>query len=148
MANIFSNVRSRLNEMLGEREIKQSEEAQKEYVELDTTGSDAKKRIVVKNYTIEDFSDIKPVLDALREGYTIVILNIKPLRDTDTVDLQRAINKLKKTSEAIDGDIAGLGEDYIIATPAIAKISRERSKIQHPQEVQKELDGNEDLQTY
>ena len=87
MANIFSNVRSKFNEMLGEREIKQSEEAQKEYVELDTTGSDSKKRMMVKNYTIEDFSDIKPVLDALREGYTIVILNIKPLRDTDTVDL-------------------------------------------------------------
>ena len=147
MANIFSKVRSRLNEMMGERELRQSEEAHKEYVELDTNASDAGRRLVVRNYTIEAFSDVKEVLDALREGHTIAILNIRPLREADTVDLQRAINKLKKTTEAIEGDIAGLGEDYIIATPSVAKISRDKHKIEHPDEVKKELDGS-DLETY
>ena len=146
MANPFTRLRSKLNELMGDREVRQSEEAQKEYVELDTSASEGKKRIIVKNYTIEDFSDIKGVLDGLREGYTIAVLNIRPLRETDTVDLQRAINKLKKTTEAINGDIAGLGEDYIIATPEIAKIARDKKRSQ-PQEVQKELD-NSDLETY
>ena len=146
MANPFTKLRSKLNTLMGDKEVRQSEEAQKEYVELDTSASEGKKRILVKNYTIEDFSDIKGVLDALREGYTIAILNIRPLRETDTVDLQRAINKLKKTAEAINGDIAGLGEDYIIATPEIAKIARDKKRAQSA-EVQKELD-NSDLETY
>jgi SepF-like predicted cell division protein (DUF552 family) len=145
MANPFTKLRSKLNELMGDKEVRQSEEAQKEYVELDTSASEGKRRIIVKNYTIEDFSDIKGVLDALREGYTIAVLNIRPLRETDTVDLQRAINKLKKTAEAINGDIAGLGEDYIIATPEIAKIARDKKRSQ-PQEVQKELDS--DIETY
>jgi SepF-like predicted cell division protein (DUF552 family) len=68
------------------------------------------------------------------------------LRETDTVDLQRAINKLKKTTEAINGDIAGLGEDYILVTPEIAKIVRDKKRSQS-KEVQKELD-NSDLETY
>ncbi|MFT4309296.1 MAG: cell division protein SepF [Candidatus Woesearchaeota archaeon] len=132
--------------MMGDKEVRQSEEAQKEYVELDTSASEGSKRITVQNYSIEDFSDIKNVLDALREGYTIAVLNIRPLRETDTVDLQRAINKLKKTTEAINGDIAGLGEDYIIVTPEIARIARDKKKSKSA-EVQKELD-NSDLETY
>lgn len=146
MGNPFTKLRSKLNEMMGDKEVRQSEEAQKEYVELDTSASEGSKRITVQNYSIEDFSDIKNVLDALREGYTIAVLNIRPLRETDTVDLQRAINKLKKTTEAINGDIAGLGEDYIIVTPEIARIARDKKKSKSA-EVQKELD-NSDLETY
>ena len=40
------------------------------------------------------------------------------------VELKRAINKLKKTIEVIGGDIAGLGEDYVILTPSFAEIYR------------------------
>jgi uncharacterized protein len=147
MANPFAKLRSKLNELMGDKEVRQSEEAQKEYVELDTSASDGKKKIMVQNFSIEDFSDIKGVLDALREGYTIAVLNIRPLRETDTVDLQRAINKLKKTTEAINGDIAGLGEDYILVTPEIAKIVRDKKKSQS-KEVQKELDNSDNLETY
>ena len=60
----------------------------------------------------------------LREGYTIALVNIKPLKDKDLVELKRAINKLKKTCDAIRGDIAGFGDDYIIVTPSFARIYR------------------------
>ncbi|MFT4308543.1 MAG: cell division protein SepF [Candidatus Woesearchaeota archaeon] len=139
MKNFFSRTRSRVNELLGEREISQSEEAQKEYIELDSTGSDASKQMTVKTYTIGAFGDIKEVLDDLRHGHTVAILNIKPLREQDTVDLQRAISKLKKTGEAVNGDIAGLGEDYIIATPERVSITRTSKRSPPPEEVRKEL---------
>ena len=141
MANFFSRARSKVNELLGEREITQSEEAQKEYIELDTSGSEGAHQMTVKTYTINAFGDIKQVLDDLRHGYTIAILNIKPLRDSDTVDLQRAISKLKKTGEAVNGDIAGLGEDYIIATPERVSITRTAKRNAPPEDVQKELSG-------
>ena len=60
--------------------------------------------------------------------------------------MTRAISKLKKTIEAIEGDIAGLGEDYLIATPSIAKIHRGKRKPQVSEEVQKELEG--EFETY
>ncbi|HIH43270.1 TPA: cell division protein SepF, partial [Candidatus Woesearchaeota archaeon] len=42
------------------------------------------------------------------------------------VELKRAINKLKKTCEAIDGDIAGFGDDYLIVVPTFAEIYRSK----------------------
>jgi len=99
---------------------------QDDYVELNTeAGLEARRnKVVVRSFAMEDFSDIKPVLDVLREGYTICLINIKPLKEKDLVELKRAINKLKKTCEAIEGDIAGFGDDYIVITPSFATIHR------------------------
>ncbi|MBR9700299.1 cell division protein SepF, partial [Candidatus Woesearchaeota archaeon] len=47
------------------------------------------------------------------------------LKDRDLVELKRAINKLKKTCDATEGDIAGFGEDFIVITPSFAKIHRD-----------------------
>ena len=70
----------------------------------------------------------------LREGYTIALVNIKPLKDRDLVELKRAINKLKKTCDAIEGEIAGFGEDYVVVTPAFASIYRSSKVMQDVQE--------------
>jgi len=103
----------------------EEEGADEEYVEIDTGAEDkASSKVIVRPFVMEDFSDIKPILDALREGYTIALVNIKPLKDKDLVELKRAINKLKKTCDAIEGDIAGFGDDYIVVTPNFAKIFR------------------------
>lgn len=100
-------------------------EAEDEYVELNSDAGDSHaSQVIVRPFVMEDFSDIKPVLDALREGYTICLVNIKPLKDKDLVELKRAINKLKKTCDAVDGDIAGFGDDYIVVAPSFAKIYR------------------------
>ncbi|MBI2139274.1 hypothetical protein HYU13_06805 [Candidatus Woesearchaeota archaeon] len=34
---------------------------------------------------------------------------------------------LKKTSDAIGGDIAGFGDDYVVVTPSFAQVYRARS---------------------
>ena len=96
------------------------------YVELETGASkeDNKTKVVVRPFVMEEFEDIKSVLDVLREGSTIALINIKPLREKDLVELKRAISKLRKTCEAIEGDIAGFGEDYVVAVPHFAKIHR------------------------
>lgn len=98
---------------------------EEEYVELDTSVSDdLKSKVIVRPFVIEDFADIKPILDSLRTGYTIALVNIKPLKDKDMVELKRAISKLKKTTQAIDGDIAGFSDDYIVIVPSFAEIYR------------------------
>lgn len=83
-----------------------------------------RKRIVVRPYSVKEFSDIKEPLDALREGYTVALINIRELKDKDLLELKRAVNKLKKTCDAIDGDIAGFGADWLVATPGFATVFR------------------------
>jgi len=105
------------------------EQAEEEgYVELSTdSGIEGKSKIVVRPFVIEDFESIKPILDSLREGRTIALINIKPLKDKDLVELKRAINKIKKTCDAVEGDIAGFGENWIAAVPSFAHIYRQRT---------------------
>ena len=105
-----------------EEEVEQGES----YVELqsEASGKDDKAKVLVRPFVMEEFEDIKDVLDTLREGSTIALINIKPLKDKDIVELKRAIAKLRKTCEAINGDIAGFGEDYVVAVPHFARIHR------------------------
>ncbi|MBI2147438.1 cell division protein SepF [Candidatus Woesearchaeota archaeon] len=98
------------------------------YVELSTEGEKGHSKITVRPFILEDFADTKYILDAVREGYTIALINIKQLKDADLVELKRAINKLKKTTDAVNGDIAGFGEDWLCITPSFATIHRD-SKI-------------------
>jgi len=118
---VFSKIK---NKILG---IPEEEEFIDDYVEIDSKkdiSTGAKTKIVVKPFVIQDFTDIKEPLDALREGYTIALVNIKALKDKDIVELKRAVTKLKKTCDAIEGDIAGFGEDWIVVTPSFAHVYR------------------------
>ena len=101
------------------------------YVELGANPQkeEQQSKVIVRPFVIEEFEDIKEILDVLREGSTIALVNIKPLKDKDLVELKRAISKLRKTCEAIDGDIAGFGEDYVMAVPYFARIHRNKTKV-------------------
>ena len=120
MKKFFSNVASKLG--LSETADESAEDG---YVELDTDNSSKENpSLVVRTFIIKEFEDIKEVLDMLRRGRTIALVNIKPLKDKDIVELKRAINKLKKTCDAIEGEIAGFGEDWLVATPSSVRIHK------------------------
>lgn len=96
-----------------------------DYIEIDTKKDIGNKaKIVVKSFLITDFADLKDCLDALREGYTIALVNVKPVKDKDIMELKRVVNKLKKTCDALDGDIAGISEDWLVVTPTFARVDR------------------------
>lgn len=135
MKNLFLRFKEKLSEKFGGEEVDIPESKEEEYVELGPEPTEqGKAKIIVRPFVMEDFDDIKPILDSLREGYTIALVNIKPLREKDLIELKRAVNKLKKTADAIDGDIAGFGDDYIVATPSFATIHRTKQT----EEVQEE----------
>ncbi|MBT3583003.1 cell division protein SepF, partial [Candidatus Woesearchaeota archaeon] len=95
-----------------------------DYVELEADVTGSKSKITIRPFTLDSFDSIKPILDALREGYTIALINMAPLREKDQVTLKRAIDKIKKTLDANEGDIAGVGDNWLIATPSFASVYR------------------------
>lgn len=95
-----------------------------EYIEIDLGKEIKKSKILVRPFVLKTFEDITPVLNSLREGYTIAIIDIKPLRAKDVIELKRAISKIKKTTDALEGSIAGFGENIIIVTPSFAEIHK------------------------
>jgi len=126
MKNFFLRMKEKFSEKMGGEEVEVPVEKGEEYVELGPEKEEGRAKIVVRPFVIEDFDDIKPILDSLREGYTIALINIRPLKEKDLIELKRAINKLKKTTDAIEGDIAGFGEDYIVVTPSFASVHRSK----------------------
>jgi len=123
MKNFFSSLKEKFTGPDYEERAQDAEQPD-QYVTLDDANNELKSKIVVRPFQLEDFEDIKPVLDSLREGHTIALINIKSLKERDMIELKRAINKLKKTTDALSGEVAGFGEDIIIATPSFATIHR------------------------
>ncbi|MEM4330394.1 MAG: cell division protein SepF [Candidatus Pacearchaeota archaeon] len=103
---------------------KDEEENQQEFIEIDSTGTIKESKVLVKTFSIKSYEDINNILNALREGYTIAVIDIKPIRAKDVVELKRAVTKIRKTVEAMEGSIAALGENIVIAAPSFAKIQK------------------------
>ena len=89
-----------------------------DFIEIDLEQEKSESKILIKTFVLKVYEDITPILNALREGYTIAIIDIKTLKSKDIIELKRAISKIKKTVEALEGKIAGFGENTVIATPS------------------------------
>lgn len=98
-------------------------EGGEDYLEIDVhSASESKNKVLVRPFTLKQYDDINEILTALREGLTIAVIDIKPIKTKDVIELKRAIAKIKKTVEAMEGSIAGFGENVIIATPQFAEV--------------------------
>ncbi len=101
------------------------ESSSEDYVEIDLEqGKETKNKVQVRPFTLRQYDDINEILNALREGYTIAVIDIKPIKTKDVIELKRSIAKIKKTVEALEGSIAGFGENIIIATPQFAEVHK------------------------
>jgi len=94
-----------------------------EYVELEASNDSQDAKIKIRVSTLHEFGDVEEVQSMLRDG-NIVWVKMGPLRDKDRTDLKRAIDRVKKTVRSIDGDIAGIDEEWLIATPSYAHVHR------------------------
>jgi SepF-like predicted cell division protein (DUF552 family) len=101
-------------------------EPREEFIEVNVMDSDDKKtgHLGIKVERLAEFPDTERALRAVRDG-NIVFLKIKSLKEKDIGELKRAVDKLKKTVSANNGDIAGVEQDWLILTPEFAKVMRE-----------------------
>ena len=94
------------------------DELSPDFIEIDLDQEKSDSKVLVKTFVLKVYEDINPILNARREGYTIAVIDIKHIKSKDVIELKRAISKIKKTVEALEGKIAGFGENTIIATPS------------------------------
>ena len=96
-----------------------------DYMEVNVMDQEkAAGRIRISIEKLDDFADTDRVLRALRKG-NIVFLKIKGLKEKDMSELKRAVERLKKTTIANNGDIAGVETEWLIITPQYASVERE-----------------------
>ena len=101
---------------------KENEAKEEDYVTVKS--QEAHSEFVVKTFNLKSFVDANEVVDALREGGIIALVNISQLRNEDLTELKRAINHIKKTCGAVGGSIVGIDQGWIVATPAFVEIEK------------------------
>lgn len=107
-----------------------------EYIEIDLGREVKKSKVLIRPFVLKTFEDVTPILNALREGYTIAIIDFKPLKSKDVIELKRAISKIKKTADAIEGNVSGFGDSIIIATPEFADIYKSKARPQPKEDME------------
>ena len=95
-------------------------------LEIETEGKPLEK-LLIQVERMNNYEDSDRIQGKVREGI-ILLVKIKSLREKDMNELKRAIARIRKTCIAIDGDIAGIGDDWIIVTPSKARVHREIEK--------------------
>jgi len=109
------------------------------YIEVVPVGKTKETKVLVRIFVLKDASDVKAIVDTLREGNTIVFIDIREFKRTkDIVELKRVINRIKSVVDAINGDIVGVGGDWIIATPSFARIWRIKEAVEVVEEKSEE----------
>ncbi|MFH1978141.1 MAG: cell division protein SepF [Candidatus Aenigmatarchaeota archaeon] len=95
------------------------------YVEVNVMDAGEKKtgKISIRLEKLNEFGDTERVLKIVRDG-SIVFLKIKGLKEKDMGELKRAVEKIKKTVLANNGDIAGVENDWLIISPQFAAVER------------------------
>jgi len=104
-----------------------------DYLEIDLEREQKDSKVLVKLFALKKYEDVNAILNVLREGYTIAIIDIKALKQKDPIELKRAVSKVKKTAEALEGNIAGFGDNLLIVTPPFAKIERDVTSSAEPE---------------
>lgn len=111
-----------LEKMLGKFKASKAGNSE-EFIEIDEKSTKEEGKVGVRIETLRGFTDTERIQGMVREG-NVVFLRIKDLRGKDMGELKRSVEKLKKTCSAMNGDIAGVDEDFLILTPKFARVYR------------------------
>jgi len=109
-----------LDSIFGKRGIPETETD--EFIEIEPLQEDSKKANI-RIETLNDYRDVEGVQKYVREG-NVVFLRIRKMRERDMGELKRSVERLRRTTIAMNGDIIGIDEDFLIITPPSVKIYR------------------------
>lgn len=85
--------------------------------ENDSKNVDSNHLLDVKVFVLDDYDNIRDILDIIRGEKTLCLIDIHLLRNKDPDELRRAVDKLKKTVEAVSGEVVGFHENWVMVAP-------------------------------
>lgn len=106
------------------REKKEENAAMPEMTEIPLEFEEKPEHIKILVEKISNIGDADHIIRKIRNG-NIVIANIKDIREHNPDELRQSIGRIKTAVANMQGDIAGAGDEWVIATPKSAVIKRE-----------------------
>ncbi|MBI4018493.1 MAG: cell division protein SepF [Candidatus Aenigmarchaeota archaeon] len=73
---------------------------------------------------LDSLTAVDRIIKHVKSG-NVVVAGMRELKETNLDELKQCVNKLKLSVTNMNGDIAGVGDDWLIVTPSRARIHRE-----------------------
>lgn len=83
-------------------------------------------KVYLKALPLRVLDDVEMVKQEVKSG-NILILKVSPMAEKSLDDVKQAISQLIEFTQTTGGDIARLGEERIVITPAFIRIWREKT---------------------
>jgi len=91
---------------------------------VESAGGTAGAKMFVRVGEIQRYEDLKEFTDYVYGG-NVLILDFSPIAEEEVI-LKRITADLKKLSQEINGDIAGIGNNLMIIAPSDVKVERRK----------------------
>ncbi len=83
-------------------------------------------KVYLKALPLRDLEDVEMIKQEVKSG-NVLILKVSPLAKKSIDDVKTAVGQLMEFTQSVGGDIARLGEERVVITPAFIKIWREKA---------------------
>jgi SepF-like predicted cell division protein (DUF552 family) len=85
-------------------------------------------KVPVHTMEIAFLKDVKNVIEVLRQGPGVIIVDIEMIKQNNVDDARKAIKMLKRTASATNGGVLGVGENMVIVTNDVAVMKQYQNK--------------------
>jgi SepF-like predicted cell division protein (DUF552 family) len=92
----------------------------------ETVQANPQSKVYLKALPLRALEDVDIVKREVKSG-NILILKVSPLAKKSINDVKKAVSELVEFTQNVGGDIARLGEERVVITPAPIKIWREKT---------------------
>ena len=86
----------------------------------------APEKVYLKALPLRDLEDVEMIKQEVKLG-NVLILKVSPLARKSIDDVKTAVSQLMDFTQSVGGDIARLGEERVVITPAFIRIWREKT---------------------
>ena len=83
-------------------------------------------KVYLKALPLRDLEDVEMIKQEVKLG-NVLILKVSPLAKKSIDDVKTAVGQLMEFTKSVGGDIARLGEERVVITPASIRIWREKT---------------------
>jgi hypothetical protein len=83
-------------------------------------------KVYLKALPLRDLEDVEMIKQEVKLG-NVLILKVSPLARKSIDDVKTAVSQLMDFTQSVGGDIARLGEERVVITPAFIRIWREKA---------------------
>ena len=83
-------------------------------------------KVYLKALPLRDLEDVEMIKQEVKSG-NVLILKVSPLAKKSIDDVKTAVGQLMEFTQSVGGDIARLGEERVVITPAFIRIWREKA---------------------